>query len=360
MSRYSLWVQWFLLGSGATLLIGCSTQPAGRFAGHDGLIIAATFSRDGSRLASIGEDGTIRVWDVQSRKELARAKIQPPPRLYTVDEIAFSPDGAAIAFAASGNAVYRWLWQLTAPPNELFILSGLPSQVLFSPDGRHVLAASGGYGPAMTSTRPTKPVMQPLHIRVFDPEAGRVVMETRDNECGPISVAIAPDGLRFAVVCMTAGGRPVLDLPVSGEVRARLSIREIRTGRELVGINDAGNLLMKFSDDGTFLAAGRTVWDTRDGSRVCDVAGLACAFTDGSLYLLTLEHGHGVPWDLLLSLTPYIRPSRVNLKTGWESRGRRMVLEISGHSLPVPLRPPVSPHGRYIVDYHLTLWRLRF
>jgi hypothetical protein len=347
-----------ILHAAATLscvVCGCASKPVARFVGHEAPIIVATFSTDGGRLASIGEDGTVRVWDVRSTRELARARIEPPPRLYTMNEMAFAPDGNAVAFAARGNSVYCWNWAANVPPRLLVTLRGIPSVIAFSPDGTRVIAASGGYGPAMTSQRPQKPVMQPLDIRIFDLRAGRVVREVRDDDCAALSVAIAPDGARFAVVCMTADGRPVRDLPTTRSVQARLSIRDLPGGEELVGVEGEGNPLLTFTRDGRYVLVGNRVRQASSGELVREVVGQPRMLVNEGRQVLVLQQGMGVPWDIGLAATPWIRKNRVDLKSGRVFEDGRLA---SGELPPMPLFPPLSPDGRFLLDYNLNLWRL--
>jgi hypothetical protein len=78
---------------------------------------------------------------------------------------------------------------------------------------------------------------------------------------------------------------------------------------------------------------------------------------DDGRRVLVLRQGFGVPWDIGLATTPWIRPSRVDLKTSRVLQGRRLAMKERAAMSPLP---PLSPDGRYFVDYELNLWRLNW
>jgi hypothetical protein len=206
-------------------------------AGHAKRVRSVAFSRDGKRLASADQDGTVLLWDAMTNR-----LIRPISTSRRPDHLAFSPDGEHLAVTDQVKGVVL-LDTRTFEPSSTF---GGPSDrimcVAFSPDGTRI--ATGG-----------------LTVKVWDRRSGTaaaLVGHTSDV----MSVAFSPDG-RFLATGGFSDAVKVWDL----------------TRRQAV-TNLPGSLSysLAFSPGGRYLACsgdsrGIRVWDKAAGKHVAFLEG---------------------------------------------------------------------------------------
>jgi WD40 repeat protein len=177
------------------------------------------FSPDGKTLYSAGFDGTVRAWDLATRKETSHIQVEGG----TVYDLAVSPDGKTLATAGRDGVK---LWE-AATGKEVRTLEGHKgevSQVLFSGDGRLLYSAS-----------------YDRQVRSWEVNTGRVVQEVESHTGWVWGVALSPDEKRIAscsvdttVLCWDLPG------PRRGGKSARLSPRQLEEHWEALTGKDAG------------------------------------------------------------------------------------------------------------------------
>ena len=117
-------------------LFDCGTGQEQSLEGHKDFVSGLAFSPDASKLASGSMDGTIRLWETASGRELAVL----PGHLQETTDVAFSPDGQTLASLCQGESLK--LWHLRTLRELCSLDLPLAGEWLqFSPDGRWLVAA---------------------------------------------------------------------------------------------------------------------------------------------------------------------------------------------------------------------------
>lgn len=76
-------------------------------ASGSGDVEAVAFRRDGTMLATVGDDGYARLWDVATQHEIG-PQMEVGGSGPNGQDLAFSPDGATLAAVGSGDQTMTW------------------------------------------------------------------------------------------------------------------------------------------------------------------------------------------------------------------------------------------------------------
>lgn len=134
-----------------------AAKAVARYGGHKGPVRQAIFSEDGTRVVTVSEDGTARVFDRETEKLLHRFR---HPQGVAVLCVAISPDGQHIATGASDSLARVWDLDPAAEIEQsepAILLEGhtaAVSSVAYAPDGKRLLTGSDDYIAKLWDTRP--------------------------------------------------------------------------------------------------------------------------------------------------------------------------------------------------------------
>lgn len=267
----------------------------------DGPVYCLAFSPDGDQLAAGGKDGTLRVIETATGKEIRKLKF-----LNSVDFVSYSPDGRHMV---TGGAITVQVTEAaTGREVSAFILDDLVSSISNSPDSRLIAVGCSNGTARIIDANSAKmirkiefggedilvafsPISELLavasdlssekgEVRFYQPSSGREIGRAEFNH-GADSISFSPDGRFLAVgwadllqVIETATGKQtsIIKLRMSGNevvfspdgmliatggLDETLHVIEAASGKEVSKLPFGRRVTsICFSPDGRFVAAG--------------------------------------------------------------------------------------------------------
>jgi WD40 repeat protein/energy-coupling factor transporter ATP-binding protein EcfA2 len=285
--------------------------------GHNGPVRFVALSPDGKQLATTSQDGTAKIWDIDTGEEL----LTLAGHLDEVIGIDFSPDGTRLVTASYDGS--SKVWEVASGEETLTLIGheGPLVSAYFSPDGKR-LVTNGLYDGT---------------IKVWDADRGEELLSFMAHEAPTWHVIYSPDGRRLATASVDGtakvwdanSGELLLTLPGQAGLVSRVDfspdgsllatahengtakIWDSASGEELLTFEGHTTLVLwvSFSPDGKRLATASVdgtskIWDVLSGEELFTLAGhtavvMGTIFTEDGNHLVTGSFdGTTKIWDL--------------------------------------------------------------
>jgi uncharacterized delta-60 repeat protein len=320
---------------------------------HDDFVTSVAFSPDGKYVISGSGDGTARIWEAESGKEVARMIHNG-----SVHSVAFSPDGKYVV-SGSDDETAR-VWEAGSGKEVArMIHDGSVDSVAFSPDGKYVVSAGNYFD---------------LTARIWEADTGKEIARL-NSERAITSVTFSPDGKYV----------------ISGGNDNTARVWEADTGKEIAYmIYDYSVNSVTISPNGKYVASGSDdhtarVWEAATGKEVARMphGGVvqSVAFSSDGKYVVSASFDntarvwesatgeevarmtHDAPvWSVTFSPDDkYVMSGSVDdTARVWEAGTGKEVARMT-HDNPVR-SVAFSPNGRYAVsagdDKTVRVWRV--
>jgi WD40 repeat protein/DNA-binding SARP family transcriptional activator len=290
------------------------------------------YAPDGARLASIGVDNTVKLWDAATG-ELLRTLTTPEGDVG--GDVAFSPDGKLLAASVASQVL---VWD-AATGEQRWSLPGRMAgavqvdRIAISSDNRRLAAANVEGQP-----------------KVWDLTTGRELFTLRGHADHCEAIAFSPDGKWLATGDVVGGVR--LWDAVTGQLLSTLTHGGLVHG---VAFSPDGRQLAAAGEDGRLL-----VWDTTTAAVLLSLPGRSGLYDvaylpDGERFVTVHQDGTTAIWDAatgqpLLTLAGHLStvisvaasPDNVHIATSgydstvrvWDTRPGSELMTLTAHGAP--------------------------
>lgn len=271
-----------------------------------GWVMSASFSPNGQAALTLCDDGSARLWDVKTGKQIRTFQ----GNMAFSRSAVFSPD-ALFVLISDGEQARLW----DAASGQLvrsFTADVLIGSIAFSHDGRFVLAGDG------------------KTARIWDAASGAPLKSFLGHTDSVFSVAFSQDD-RYILTGSTDHSARLWDVATSRQIRSfDGQVAEV--------------LSVAFSPDGSRVLTGgmdRTVrlWDTATGHQLLSFPGVteganSVAFSPDGRSVLAATGDHAMLWDALTGqpLRPFVGHSDVVYTATFSSDGRFVLTGSADHT----------------------------
>jgi WD40 repeat protein len=304
------------------LLAEDSATELRRLEGHTGIVNMAAFSPDGDTLASVGEEGSVLLWNWRTGQQRKTLEGHTAGVLH----VTWSPDGKTLATSSRDKTVILWDVVKGEKRATLDEHTGAVSASLFSADGKMLATASDD-----------------TLVLVRDP-TGKVLRKLEGHKQPAIALAYSPDGKT-----LVSGGGDWGNTAKSGEVIAW----DLETGKQRwSAAGDFGGIWsVAFAPDSKTLAGACLdgtvlLWEAGSGKSLAVLQG----HTDRVIWLAYTPSGR------TLASASYDGTVRL-----WDTATNKEKAVLKGHTDAVQ-RLAFSPDGRILAttsnDRTVRIWRL--
>jgi WD40 repeat protein len=265
-----------------------------------GAISTLSFSSNGKWLATAGEDGSVKVWDVSRRACITRIerreKNNPLTRQDKISRIAFSPDSQQLAVSGMNDYIVD-IWHPETGEHlakinadfqvELQQYCELIRPIAFSPDNQHIACLT----PHIPSTS-------------SEPEAEAISVWDVSGGARVASLTKYPPGVMWYAFCFSPCGE---SLVTSGDIDDKLQVWQTTNWKKIKAYPDYGvnQMIPAYSAKGVLHAAAVsnstntiTVWNVEHNKKIHtsqnDNEIMSFYFMNGTQLAIASSHGFKV------------------------------------------------------------------